>query len=78
MAERDPRGLPSADELLAQLLAFKLELRRIRAQLDGATSLDPARLEAELRAIEETLAAFDAAIATIKDRPHPADCLSDK
>jgi hypothetical protein len=62
VAERDPRGSPSADELLARLLALKLELRRVRAQLCDADALDPARLATELQAINEALAEFAAAV----------------
>jgi hypothetical protein len=62
VAERDPCGLPSPDELLAQLLVLKLDLRRVREALCGADALDPARLATELQAVAEALAEFAAAI----------------
>lgn len=62
VAERDPRGCPSTDELLAQILALKLELRRVRQALGGADALDTARLATELHAIGEALAEVAAAV----------------
>jgi hypothetical protein len=75
LAERDPRGSPSADEILAQILALKLELRRVRLKLSGADPFGPAELAAELRAISEAFAEFAEAVQATETevRPRPAD-----